>query len=286
MRVFSRSFEIWKSCWKLLKNDKELLLFPVFSGLTVILITATFLIPLSTLFGILGFHGNRTGEGLTLTHYFLIYLWYFVTSFIAYFFNSAVIGCANMRMEGSNPRLSDGFRIGFENLGRIAGWAAVSASVGVLLSLIERLKIGGDRGFGIGSVLRSILGLAWTVLTFLVLPILIIEKVGPIEALKRSGFLLKKTWGEQIVVSFGFGLVGFLLSLLAPIPIAIGFLIGSPGAIAIGFGLALIYILFIVILNSTLRSIFTAVLYRYAVKNEVPPSIPPTLVAQAFTPKR
>ncbi len=282
MGVFSRSFTLWKACWRVLTFDKELVLFPIISGIVTIAVTATFLLPLATLFGFIGVKGPGEGVGGDILPYVLLFVWYFVTSFIAFFFNSALIGCAFIRLDGKNPTLADGFRIAFQNLGRIAGWALVSATVGVLLNLLERIRIGGENGIGVGIILRKILGFTWSVLTFLVLPVLIIEQIGPIEAVKRSGYLLKKTWGEQIVGTVGFGLVTFLLSLLGFIPLIVGIIMGTPASIAIGVGLFFVYIIALFILTYTLHSIFTAVLYRYAVTGEVPAYIPETFIQRAF----
>ena len=48
-----------------------------------------------------------------------------------------------------------------------------------------------------GKVLVGILGIAFSLLSFLVVPILVVEKRGPIEALKESTSLFKKTWGVE-----------------------------------------------------------------------------------------
>src|SRR4029077_13330612 len=103
----------------------------------------------------------------------------------------------------------------------IAGWALVSATVGLILRIIE------DRSARIGQIVAALLGMAWTVVSFLVVPILVIENKGPIAALKDSTALLKKTWGEQLVSNFSFGMIFFLLALPAFALFILGGVAGS-----------------------------------------------------------
>ena len=131
------------------------------------------------------------------------------------------VACAVIRMEGGDPTVSDGLRAAGARLSLIAGWALIQATVGLVLRVIE------DRSERLGQIIASLLGMAWTVTSFLVIPILVIEDKGPFAALEESAALLKKTWGEQLIGNFSFGLVFFLLSVPAFIVIALGFASGS-----------------------------------------------------------
>src|SRR5262249_1074067 len=133
------------------------------------------------------------------------FVFYVVQYTIVFYCNSALVGAALIRLRGGQPTLGDGFRIANERFGSIVGYALVAATVGVILRQIAQ------RGM-IGRILGTGFGLAWNVATFLAVPVLVVEGVGPIEAVKRSSQLLKKTWGEQIVGNIGLGLVFGLLS--------------------------------------------------------------------------
>jgi len=161
-------------------------------------------------------------------------------------------------MSGGDPTIGDGFREAFGRLPLIAGWALVSATVGLILRIIE------DRSRKFGKIVAGLLGMAWTVMSFLVIPILVIDKKGPIEAFKESTALLKRTWGEQLVGNFSFGLIFFLLNIPAFLLVILGFVLGTATAIIACIAIAIIYFIVLALIQSTLQAIFQAALYLYA----------------------
>jgi hypothetical protein len=146
----------------------------------------------------------------------------------------------------------------------IAGWALVSATVGLVLRMIE------DRSAKIGQIVAGLLGMAWTVVSFLVVPILVIENKGPIAALKDSTTLLKKTWGEQLVSNFSFGMIFFLLGIPAFGLILLGILLGNTLAMVACIALAVVYLIVLALVQSALQAIFQTALYLYARDGRVP----------------
>src|SRR6266581_8466255 len=142
---------------------------------------------------------------------------YYVTFFVSIYFNAAVMGAAMIRLNGGDPTISDGLKVANQNLKRIAGWALVSATVGLVLRAIaERF------GF-IGRIVAGFAGIAWGIATYLVVPVLIFEKIGPWAAVKRSGSLLRKTWGEA---AGGYLTLGVIFVLLA-LPGILFFIVGG-----------------------------------------------------------
>ena len=129
---------------------------------------------------------------------------YFVTVLIATFFNAALIGATLKRLRGGDPTFRDGLQIAFGRIGSILGYSAIAATVGVVLQVIR------SKSNAVGDVAAGVLGVAWGVATFLVVPVLVAEDIGPADAVKRSGSLLKKTWGEQVVGNVSLGLISFL----------------------------------------------------------------------------
>lgn len=278
MNAISRSFEIFKASLEVLKKDKEILLFPILSG--------TFTV---VAFLLLAFGGWVTGffaaiareEGLDqsaqVLGYAALFVWYFVSWFIVLFFNTALVACARIRMEGGDPVTADGFKAAMDNLGAIAMWAAVSATVGVILQVIA------DRMKGLGDILKGLLGAAWSIATFFIVPVLIFEKRSLGESIKQSTRLVKATWGEALTAHVGVGLVSFLISIPAvAFPILGGVLFGGIGVVA-GLGIMILWWLGVAILSAALTGIFRTGLYLYATKGEVPSGLPAGLVKGAFT---
>ena len=127
--------------------------------------------------------------------------------------------------------------------------------------------------------------MAWTVVSFLVVPILVVEKKGPITALKESTALLKKTWGEQLIGNFSFGFIFFLLLIPAFVLIALGIFAASGIAIATCISLAVIYIIVLALAQSALAAIFQAALYLYARDGQAPAGFETELLTDAMIQK-
>lgn len=137
------------------------------------------------------------------------------------YFNTALIGCATIRLEGGDPTLQDGLRIANENLRAIAGWALIAAIVGIILRALE------ERAEMLGKIVISLIGFAWTMATFFIVPVLIYEKLPVSKAIKRSAHVFKDTWGETFIGYFGLGAIFFLFALIGVIPIVLGLKVGG-----------------------------------------------------------
>src|SRR5258707_15327757 len=199
-RKISYTGSVMGSTWKLLKKDTTLLLFPLLSGICCLLVFASFAIPM-WLTGAWEPPKHDATQTQQILYYGTLFLFYLVNYFVITFFNTAIISCAVLRMVGGEPTAADGFREAAARLPQIAGWALVSATVGLILRIIE------DRLEKIGRIVAGLLGMGWTVVTYLVVPIIVVERKGPIAAVKGSSALLKKTWGGQLIGNFGFGAV-------------------------------------------------------------------------------
>lgn len=267
MERISYTFNMMRSSWEVLKAEKQLVLFPLISGVCCVLVLLSFALPLRAT-------AIPTAEQLherTLLYYGLLYfLFYFVNYFIVIFFNSAVVACAILRMRGGEPTLSTGFHAALSRLPQIVGWALVAATVGMILRTLENLTR--KRGSWVGQIGAGLLGMTWSVMTFLVVPILVVEKKGPFAALKESVALLKKTWGEQLVGGFSFGLVFLLLGLGGIVPLFLGFHILHTvmplGVLLIAIGT--IYLIGLSVVQSALQTIFQAAVYLYARDGRAP----------------
>ena len=267
----SYTWELMKASWDVLKRDKEILVFPLLSGLCCLAVMASFAVPM-----VMTDHwrppsteaGAQPSVAEQVFYYSLLFAFYFTNYFVITFFNTAVVGCAVSRMAGGDPNIAGGFRLAFSRIHLIAGWALVAATVGLILRIIE------ERSEKVGRFVAGLLGMAWTVMTFLVVPIIVVEEKGPIDALKTSTSMLRQTWGEQLIGNFSFGLIFFLLALPA---FAIGIFgvyvytaMQSAALAIVCIAIAVIYMIVLSLIQSALQSIFQAALYMHT-QGDVPP---------------
>jgi len=262
-------FDKIKNSWNLIKAsaavlqaDKELMIFPILSSIGVLIVTATFAFPMMAA----GVFDNIAAENSQYVTYLVLFLFYVVQYTVIIFANAALIGAAMIRLKGGDPTVGDGFRIAFQHVGSILGYALLSATVGMILRMIS------ERSGTLGRIVISLVGLAWNLATYLAVPVLVIEGVGPVEAIKRSTGLLKKTWGEQIVGNFSIGLI-FVLATVLVILLGIPFFILAASLeslpLMIAFGLIFVLVLvFLGLIKSTLTGIYVAAVYRYAAEGE------------------
>lgn len=254
MGRISRGWQLAKMSLGVIRKDKELLLFPLLSGIITLVILASFFA------GMIGYYGiNGLAEQANPVAFYVFFaVFYFVSFFVAIFFNACVVGSATIRLNGGNPTFSDGVRAAAGSIKQILLWSLFAATVGLILRAIqERL------GF-IGKIIVGALGLAFTIATYFVVPVLVYEKLGPWSALKRSVSILKGTWGEALIGNLGLGAVFFLLGLLGLIPIVAGIAIMTLWSIIIGVMIAVVYWLILGLVASAAASVLLAALYRYA----------------------
>jgi hypothetical protein len=282
----SRSWKLVKASWEVLRADRELLLFPFLSMLGMIAVTIAFIIPLvfSGLLDAIA-SGGEVNQGQGIFGFIVLFLYYLVSYTVVIFSNTALIGAAMMRLNGENPTVADGFRIARERLGIIIEYAAISATVGMILNAIR------NQDNLLTNILAGVLQFAWNVVTFLVIPVLVVEKVGAFDAIKRSGDLLKRTWGEQLVANTGIGLVFTLLSmgvlLVIGVPLfALASATQSGVVVFLAIALIVLALVGLGLFGSALSGIFQAALYKYATEGSGGEYFDETLVENAFKPKR
>jgi hypothetical protein len=261
MAKFSNTWSLMSASWDVLKKDKELLVFPLISGICCLIVLASFAVPIVMSSGM---HSGSASTHSAPIGYGMLFMFYFCSYFIITFFNTAIVACAAHRMSGGDPTVSYGMQAAFDRFNLILGWAALQATVGLILRMIE------DRSEWIGKIVAGLLGMAWTVTSFLVVPVLVIEKKGPIDAVKESATLLRKTWGEQLIGNCSFGLVFLVLAIPAFIFVALGFMSGSGAAVFIGLIVAVLYIIGLTLVQSALQAIFQTALYLYARDGKAP----------------
>lgn len=273
MGKLSRTTSLMRASWEVLKQDKELLVFPMLSGILCMVVLASFALPL------LGtFDWQAAGEGVAASasqavgdadapltaeralRMLWMFLFYVSNYFVIIFFNAGLVACAEIRMEGGDPTVGDGLAAAWHRVGAIAGWALIAGTVGMLLRATE------ERSSFMTRIVAGLLGMAWSMVSFLVVPILVIEGDGPVSALKRSTRMLKRTWGEQIIGNFSFGLIFVLLAVPGVVLLVTGFAAQSVFVIV----LAVFYLVIMALAQSALQGIFQAALYLYMRDGKAP----------------
>ncbi|HUP83963.1 MAG TPA: DUF6159 family protein [Candidatus Limnocylindria bacterium] len=274
-----RSWELAKGSFRVLRSDKELLIFPLLSFVALVIVSISFIYPF---YLVGGFTSAQNGEA-NIASYVIAFIFYVVSYTVTFFFQTALVGAAMIRLDGGDPTIRDGFRIAFSRLPKIILYAVIAATVGMILRWIS------ERAGIVGQILGGVLGFAWSIATFLVVPVLVAENVGPLEAIKRSTGYLKRTWGEQIVGNAGiglvFGLLMFLVFLLGGALLYVLFqasiTLAIIGVVALGLIVGIL-----ALIASALGGIFTASVYRYATKGDGGPMFNNETLAATFRQKR
>lgn len=255
---FKRSFALVRASAQVLRQDTHLMLFPLISALSLMLVLIAFALPV---FGLAAFDGLGK-RGL----YSIGFLFYVVQYFVIFYFNTALVGAVMIRLDGGSPTLLDGLRIANSRFAAILGYAVIAATVGVILRAIQ------ERVGFIGRIIVGIIGSGWAVATFLVVPVIVMRDRGTFDSISESSALLKRTWGENVIgqggLSAAFGLVYFGLAMIVAASVAL--LAPLAGIInpllVILFAIAVVLaFLACVLFHATLTGIYSAVLYRYAV---------------------
>jgi len=248
--------------------------FPLISGAALAIVIVLFAVPMFVAFA---GHPHAGGQvHMTLPMYAAMFVFYFLDYFVIIFFNSALIACVLKQIDGEQPTLGYGLAVARQRLPQILGWALLTSTVGMLLRLLEE-KVG-----FIGRIVVGLLGMAWSVTSFLVVPVLVVEDTGPIESYKRSVEMLRRTWGEQIIGNVGFGLI-FALFGIVPAMILFFLAIKAGAAVMLVVGAILVvYLVALALVQSTLQTIYQVAIYLYAANGEAPAGFDSQLVAGAF----
>ncbi len=275
-----RSWMLIKASGEVVLENKRLLVLPALSALASLIVIATFAVP------IVAAYGTDTDVQSVETErlfYAWIFLLYVVLYFVAIFFNTALVSVALARLEGREAGLRDGLSRAVSRLGVILGYAVIAATVGVVLRAIE------ERVGWVGRIVVGLIGVAWTLATFLVVPILAAENVGPMRAVRDSAELLKRTWGENIAgnvgMAFVFGIfyVLIVLAAVAGVAGAMNFeLTGVAIAVAV---VAVAAGIVLATAQAALQGVYAAALYRYARDGATSPGFDAGTFASAFRPK-
>lgn len=287
MNAFSRSWMITKLSFGVINKDRELIGFAFLAFFFSTLFAVAMIFP-SIVPALM--EGGISSESLEVYQYIILFFTYFGLAFIATFFNVCVVYTTKVRFEGGNATFSESIKFAFSKIGLIFQWSLISATVGLLLRLLQNAASRLGRGGQIvANILISLVGFAWSVVTIFVVPVLVYEGLGPIDAIKKSMRVIKETWGENLIRSIGLGLVQVLVFFLVII-ITWGLsyiLVNAFGAIGllVSAGVGLLLLLLTGLIFAVATTVFNTALYVYANNKIVPGGFDEEVVKGAFKQK-
>ena len=253
MSFFDRLSNGWTlamNSFKVLKENKQLIIFPVLSGISLVLIMGSFVL---IFWGVNGWSDENVEDPGTIGNYLYLFLFYLVNYFIVVFFNMSLIHCTRLYFRGEEVSINAGLRFSLSRIGTIFSWSVFAAIVGAILRIIQE-----ESGF-IGKIITGIIGIVWNIATFFVIPVIAYEDLGPIAAFKRSSQLMKQKWGESLGATFSFGLIQFLAMIVLVIPL---FFIGNMIHPIGGIALAIMGVFIIATIFSAAQTIFVSAVYH------------------------
>jgi hypothetical protein len=273
MKRIRRGWALTKKSWALLNGHRELVRFPLYGGIATIILGLVFLGP-----GVFALDQHSYGIGVPL-----VVIGIYVLSVIGIYFSVGLAACADLLFRGQNATYHDGIAVANSRFSQICGWAALSTAVGLVIGVLE------NQGGAIGDIAGRLIGMAWSLITFLSVPVIAIEGTGPIETLKRSGSLFKQRWGQQITGNIAIGGIVFLIGFLPGVLLIAAGVILWPSAGFAGAVLAVIGALIVcvaLLVSKALSGVFGVALYRYALDGEVIGGFTQEDLESAVKPKR
>jgi hypothetical protein len=286
---FSRGWSITKASWRVLKLHPKLLLFPAFSGIAFLALLAAIGVSVSA--GAKSDYVRHAADNLRGDEpvvYALLFAFYFACTFIIIFFNAALIFCSLQCFAGKEPSLRAGLATAMGRLPQILAWTFAATTVGLILNALQSF-LKDKLGF-IGALLGGLGEVAWGVVTYFVVPVVVVDGVGPMEAVKRSTAILRRTWGESVSGEVGLGAISFLLLLRVILVIALvvaaGRDLGADAVTVVVLGAIIVpYVLALTVVLTALGTIFRTSTYIYATTGRGPSNMDPALLQAAFRKK-
>jgi Family of unknown function (DUF6159) len=273
MRKIKRGWALTKKSWGLLNEHRELIRFPLYGAAATIPLAVVFLGP-----GLYLLDRESLAGAIPL-----LVVGVYVLAVVGFYFSVGLAATADMIFRGHEATVADGLAVARSRFGQICGWAAISTAISVLMAALEN-----QGGIG-GQIAARLVGMAWSLVTFLAVPVIAIEGTGPFLTLKRSASLFKSRWGQQITGNVAIGGAVFLLGVLPSAAlIALGVVVWSSASFAgallvvigaIGLAIALL-------ISKALSGIFGVALYRYALDGEAVGGFTPEELESAVKAKR
>jgi hypothetical protein len=277
---FTRGWRIARSSLAVLKSHPGLAGFPVISALALIAVTVLLSVPV--IFGaVVGASVQLSDQAMKTYGYVALFVWYFVCTFVIVFCNAALISCALQVFSGQRTSVGYGIVSAGRRSPQILGWSFVAATVGVLLRGLQ--SVASDKLGFVGGLAGAVAEGVWGVATYFAIPAVVVEGVGPVNAIKRSSSILRRTWGESLAGSTGLGFINFLF--LLPFFGLLTLIVTGVGGETLRWSIATILVLYalaVTAIFAALNTIFRAAVYNYATTGAAPSQIDSALLQSTF----
>ena len=218
--------------------------------------------------------GDDCGSEFAVAHMAIWFVFYMLVSVITVFWNAAIIASAYERLSsGTNPSFSYGIGQAMKCLPQILVWGIIAGTVGLFIQILEGLARDEKSALPlrvVAGLASFIIGVAWWIVTFFMIPMIVLERAGVLDGMGKSTELFERTWGEDVASHIGTGLLMTLcivLLFLISIPLMT---MGEVGVI-LGMVMLAVGILFAVLFFSTVDAVNRASLFYYAKTGQIPP---------------
>jgi hypothetical protein len=248
----ARGFRLARVSWEVLAADRRLLVLPLLAALcalAAVVATATLARRLHT-----GADAVRVIAPVWIAAY--------LVSFATIFCNVALVHVVARRWHGEAVGIADGLAAAGRRAGAIAGWSVLTTTVGIALQLLERLTLGISQ-----LVVGIVADVAWSVASFFVVPALVLERGGPVRALRRSAAVVRERWVEGLGGATPIALATLMVMLPVVGLMFIGFVFYATGLTVLGL-LAMsggaVAAVFVWIVSVALTQVFTLAVFQHA----------------------
>ncbi len=208
----------------------------------------------------------------------MVYLGFYVmVTFISVFFNAALVACVRDALAGERVSLCAGLDDAVARMPQILGWAAFAATIGLVLAMLRDAL----RRLGVlGAIAGGAAEFSWAIMTYMAVPVLVIEGRGPVQCLERSVELIRTNWGKAVGVETGIG----LLYGLSFIPVLLALMIAAAEHVPLAIAAVASAIYLPVVLGgiAALDMIFRTGVYFYATTGEMPLALEKGLIHNFF----
>lgn len=262
MGRFKASWTLFTQSLHILKQDKEVVLFPILSS--VILMVIGVIVSISVWSsGLVDNSGDQTVITNAPVFYGVVFIYYVVGYFVLTYFRVGLTAVVYERINGGDIDFKEGISRATNISGKIFVWSLIAGTVGIILKIIS------DRSKLLGKIAASLLGAAWAIVTMFIAPTLLLDNVSVWQSIKNSGSIFKKTWGETLILNISISIVSYiailgifsLFGVLAMTSLSLG--LGAISLLVLGIVFVCTLIATSIILTS-LSEIFKVALYSYA----------------------
>jgi Family of unknown function (DUF6159) len=274
----ARSWRLMKDSYQLVRTNGGLVAYPIMSAVAVIVVVA---LCGGAIFGLtVPYQDDESlpgavGVGIVV----IVLIGIALLAYLTMKFAAGLIADAYARLRGEDGGFKYGMKVTRQRRKNIIGWTALNFTVGLVISSISQM------GNGVGAIVSALGDLAWRVASWLALPVVVVEDLGPFASLKRSAQILRQTWGEQLVAAIGFGFIPMVAALPGLLLLILGLVLQSP-IFVVGILWLVIAIPIAAVFVFTLTSVFRTALYIYATTGEAPEGFRAADVQGAFTTRR